>query len=1187
MDTCPELGVLVSRTWSTDVSVHVASCGSCKLVMELIDERSQAAASRDRKAQCARFEGLLAVRVVGGIGTTAAGMLDEHLEVCDECRAMAETLAPAADRSEDQTTLATIERSAYTLGLEVARGGMGRIVSARDLRIGRPVAVKELLAKTATHAARFEREARVTARLQHPGIVPIYEIGRWANGTPFYSMRMVEGRTLRAALADRKTVAQRLALLPAVIKACEAVAFAHANQVIHRDVTPANIMVGDYGETVVIDWGLAKDLADDAPDDVIDAGPYRSEPRSAQDLTVDGAVIGTAAYMPPEQAAGERVDARADVYALGAILYHVLAGHAPYRGNNDAVLAAVTSAPPPAITAPGAPRDLVSIVEKAMARDPAGRYASAGELAAELVAFQAGRLVEAHRYSRGELVRRWMRRHRAAVVVSMVASAVLVSGGVLAVAKILGERDRAEAGERAALSERAHSQHEATALLVEFGRQRLLAGEFPQAAAYLSAAYTSGESGPELRFLLGTAMSSVDAIERVLVGAKEPVQALLLSPDRTHLLVIRASTVEQWLVADGKRLPSLAAAHVVASRYSPDGHSIITASDDGTVRIWDAATGEARRTLAIPGTRHVALSDDGARVLTADAAGLTRTWNTATGALLETASLGPVSLVIVKGRYIVGASADPNPNRAVVRDWQAGTQFEFAPTWKGDGDLTDDGTRVLICGGTDVGVWDNHAHLVHHWQLPAGHATVGCRFDDTQRRVMAEDAGGTARIWDVATGAQLGEVSLGNGTRLAHLVGDRIISGVRTADVSVLDAATGTVVATYPASPAFPMNPWDGFVAAGEKLVLPRTDGSIAIVNLAGGRWMRRYVASEHPDETMIDISDAILLTAMEHDRVRVRDVRDGRVLANLGAPVTVTDDAAKYAGMTTDRQLTVFDTRTSAATAVLELAEHPDKISLDHSGRRLLVLRHGGPIETWDLTTHKLVASHPAAPADSQVGIQPDGRQLFVAQLPGRETFENLDGTEPHVVAEKLFTSLLSRDGKRVVATDAVTDPVTHQERPVIRVFDVATGQRLLEVDDGTLQTALDGDGDVLATLATDKIEIWSVSKKTLLRTISGFVGSGVALNADGTLVVTNRGVWSATDGRQLASTVTPLSVRALSNTSIASSDAFAVSFAQDPHADIALWGLPTETRPPAEIERILAERSPWRLERGELVER
>jgi serine/threonine protein kinase len=262
---CPEIEALQDRSWNAETRAHVAACGSCKLVMELIDERSQAAESRERRVECAKFEALIAVRVGAELAGAAHTMLEEHLRDCADCRALAQTMAPVGD-PPDHATLPAIEPSAYALGSEVARGGMGRIIAARDLRIGRPVAVKELLAKNAGLAARFEREARVTARLQHPGIVPIYEIGRWESGTPFYAMRLVEGKTLRAALQERTTPAARLALLPSVIAAAEAVAFAHAHDVIHRDLTPSNILVGEYGETVVIDWGLAKDLSETTDD---------------------------------------------------------------------------------------------------------------------------------------------------------------------------------------------------------------------------------------------------------------------------------------------------------------------------------------------------------------------------------------------------------------------------------------------------------------------------------------------------------------------------------------------------------------------------------------------------------------------------------------------------------------------------------------------------------------------------------------------------------------------------------------------------------------------------------------------------------------------------------------------------------------------------------------------------------
>ena len=196
---CPELAELEAGRLSPATRAHVESCRACQLVVDLVDERSQIAAQKSQVtaalAACARFEPLLAARDDGDeLPAAAAAELDAHLASCAACRLLVASFTPELDAGDDHVDLPLVETTAYTLGAEVARGGMGRILSARDLRVGRPVAVKELLGRSPALAARFEREARVTARLQHPGIVPIYEIGRWPDGTPFYSMRMVEGR---------------------------------------------------------------------------------------------------------------------------------------------------------------------------------------------------------------------------------------------------------------------------------------------------------------------------------------------------------------------------------------------------------------------------------------------------------------------------------------------------------------------------------------------------------------------------------------------------------------------------------------------------------------------------------------------------------------------------------------------------------------------------------------------------------------------------------------------------------------------------------------------------------------------------------------------------------------------------------------------------------------------------------
>jgi eukaryotic-like serine/threonine-protein kinase len=184
---------------------------------------------------------------------------------------------------------------------EHARGGIGRVMRAFDEDLERVVALKELQRHSRRAEARFVREAKITARLEHPAIVPIHDAGRWPDGSPYYAMKLVAGRSLRELLDERALFKDRMQLLPNVIAVAEALGYAHSRGVIHRDLKPSNIVVGDFGETMVIDWGLAKDLLADGGTDDVDIGPYRI--RSDSDLTIAGSVIGTPAYMPPEQAA--------------------------------------------------------------------------------------------------------------------------------------------------------------------------------------------------------------------------------------------------------------------------------------------------------------------------------------------------------------------------------------------------------------------------------------------------------------------------------------------------------------------------------------------------------------------------------------------------------------------------------------------------------------------------------------------------------------------------------------------------------------------------------------------------------------------------------------------------------------------------------------------------------------------
>jgi serine/threonine protein kinase len=410
------------------------------------------------------------------------------------------------DAGADHPELLAADPAWYELGPEIAGGGMGRVLLARDRRLGRVLAIKVMRAETPEHLARFVNEARITARLQHPAIVNVHEAGRLPSGEPFYAMKRVVGRPLSEVIVAAATLEERLALLPRLLTVAEAIAYAHAEGIVHRDLKPQNIMVGDFGETVVLDWGIAKEIGAAEPAPAAAAGPAKAGPG----FTVVGTVLGTPGFMAPEQAAGEPVGLRADVFALGSLLYLLVAGEPPYRGRSgSAVIRAVQERAPAPLGErfPGVPPDLVAIVEKAMARDPAARYPSAKELADDLRRFLTGQLVAVHRYSTWQLVRRWRARHRAAVAVAAVALAALLAGGAVAVRGVLAERDRARTSRALAETERAGAED-----LIDFmlrtlgerlkgvGRLDLLDGVSARVLAYYErvgagAALTSAQQG--------------------------------------------------------------------------------------------------------------------------------------------------------------------------------------------------------------------------------------------------------------------------------------------------------------------------------------------------------------------------------------------------------------------------------------------------------------------------------------------------------------------------------------------------------------------------------------------------------------------------------------------------------------------------------------------------------------------
>lgn len=540
------------------------------------------------------------------------------------------------DQSEDKNDgtgplRPTFVENRYAFLEEHARGGMGRILRVYDHHIGREIALKELVppdkkegqkrqtVDQAVFAKRFLEEAQITGQLEHPGIVPVYDLGHHEDGTPYYTMKFVRGQTLYSAINNAPSFKDRLVLLSPFINLCQALAYAHSRGIIHRDIKTSNVMLGEFGETIIIDWGLAKKQGDKGSDE--EEFEQKGSSSGSEDIyfsdkpgTAWGQVLGTPACISPEQAQGHtnEIDHRSDIYGLGAVLYEILTTYPPFSGttSKEIISKVIHDAPLPIRTlAPDVPKALAAICEKAMHKDPNQRYQSAKNLANDILRFQSGQIVKAHTYTFNELFSRLIMRYRPYTHITFVAILLILLLSIFSYIQVRKQRNQAilaKAGETRAREAEIIARHQAEEALEaeEMGHYILNMRAIPtllregRIDVALEILWKTSETHRnwEWGYFLRECRQDKYTLEGQHVPAISPDGTLLATADRNYCVTL-------WNFTTGDPITKLLGheGSVSSIAFDESGRFLVTASSDETVRIWQVKTGTSYRVFGPTG----------------------------------------------------------------------------------------------------------------------------------------------------------------------------------------------------------------------------------------------------------------------------------------------------------------------------------------------------------------------------------------------------------------------------------------------------------------------------------------------------------------------------------------------------------------------------------------------------------
>lgn len=986
----------------------------------------------------------------------------------------------------------------YEVREEIGRGALGRVFLAYDRHIGRNVAIKELLTGVQEMLGssssiaeiinrRFLREARVTGQLEHPAIMPVYEIGLRADGTYYYAMRRVRGRTLTAAIGEAGSLRERLHLLPHFRDVCNALAYAHSRGVIHRDLKPDNILIGEFGETVVLDWGLAKVLGEaDASEGRLSAD-HDAMVSTDGLATVAGYAMGTPCYMPPEQALGEveRMDARSDVYALGSILYELMTGSPPFKGApGREVLERVITAPPPKVAErePDAPAELIAVVGKALQKEPTDRYADAAGLAAEIEAYLTGDRVAAYDYSAWDVMRRFVRQHR--VLVTTVATVVLALVAVVVVAAVSWQRERTirERETAARIRETAARNRETAARLkadrmskrlsrsVVSERQVRRQAQYHLAQAYL---YMALRMERRRRF----AAAKIYAAASLRSNPAHPLNASHAAASAKAEAFAKAEPLSLDVLARAASVIHRSGQHpsvrLLSTATAPEGEQwgavssvsglLASRAQSGALRIRRLETGALVRTLGKHPGRYDALdfSPLGDRLASVGDDGKLRLWHALSGRLYKTIDVGrPLWAVAFSPDGARVAVGDKEGACSVYRV-QDGRQTARLPSaGKGVFQLAwaPEGKRIAIVS------WDRSAVI---WK-PDGPA-------------RADRLPGTALGWHTA-------VFTPDGRQLLAADWGRTITLFDARSRKVLKRLEGHQATIYIMA----------LSADGRLLISGGLDRRIVLWDLESRTRLQAIEGHHERIRKLAFLPDRRRFATLAWDRtVKVWQLQQGeppRVLQADPKGVTAvgfSPSGERFATGGWDRSIRLFDTRTLRPLRRLEGHTHRvNAVVFSPDGRRLASVSWDHSVRIWDAATGKQVMRLRGHQGPVYAAVwSPGGRWLATAGRQGHlRVWDARTGKQQwHAEAHggHIFSVDWSRTGGRIVTVgrDRLVKLWDTKQRKVSAVLKGHT--------DWVSGASFSPDGRRLLTSGKDEqIILWDVGSGRVLQRFGGHRG-------------------------------------------------------------------------------------------------